>query len=97
MSHSALALFPCNPGKGEEFLGILMPALADTRAFEGCESIETYVDQDNPDHVYIWEKWASRENYEAYLAWRLESGMLDLLTPFMAPAAFRAIHLGPKD
>ena len=97
MSHSALAEFPCNPGKGQEFLELLLPALAETRAFEGSESIETYIDQDNPDHVILWEKWATRENYEAYLAWRMETGMLELIAPFMDPAAFRAVHLSPQD
>ena len=97
MSHTALALFPCNPDKGEGFLELLLPALADTRAFEGCESIETYVDQDNPDHIFLWEKWATRENYEAYLAWRTETGMMELIAPYMDPTAVRFIHLQPRD
>ena len=49
MSHTTLAEFPCTAGRGAEFLGALLPALADTRAFEGCEGIETYIDSDNPD------------------------------------------------
>ena len=97
MSHTALALFPCNPDKGEGFLELLLPALADTRAFEGCESIETYVDQDNPDHIFLWEKWATRENYEAYLAWRMETGMMELIAPYMDTTAVRFIHLQPRD
>ena len=88
--------FPCAPGKGAEFLEILLPALADTRAYEGCELVETYVDQDNPDLVMLWEKWAARENHEAYLAWRVETGMIDLIGPLMAGEP-RFVHLSAAD
>ncbi len=96
MSHTVLGEFLCSPGKGAEFLEIFLPALADTRAFEGCELVETYTDQDNPDVVILWEKWAARENHEAYLAWRMETGMLDLIGPFMA-AEPRFVHLSAAD
>ena len=85
--HTFLLL--CNPGKREEFFELLLAALADTRAFEECESVETYVDQDNPDHIYLWEKWATRAHYEAYLAWWMETGMLDSIAPFMDPPPSR--------
>ncbi len=96
MSHTALVEFQCAPGKGAEFLEILLPALADTRAYEGCESIEAYVDQDNPDLVVLWEKWAARENHQAYVAWRTETGLLDVIGPFMAEPP-RFIHLASAD
>lgn len=98
MSHSALAEFPCNPGKGQEFLEqLLLPAMEETRAFDGCESIETYVDQDDPDHVILWEKWATRNQYEAYIAWRMETGFVEMVAPFMDPAEFKAVHLSRQD
>ena len=96
MSHTALAEFACQAGKGAEFLDLLLPALADTRAFKGCEMIETYTDQDNPDLIVLWEKWATRGDYEAYLAWRLENGMLELIGPFVAGPP-RFVHLSTAD
>ncbi len=96
MSHTVLVEFPCAPGKGAEFVEILLSALADTRAFEGCERVETYLDQDNPDLVILWEKWAARENHETYLAWRVETGLLDLIGPFMA-GELRVVHLSAAD
>ena len=68
---------------GELLLPGLLESLSETRAFEGCESVETYVDQDDPDRVYLWEKWETRENYEQYIAWRIESGMLEALAPIL--------------
>lgn len=96
MSHSAKVEFTCKEGKGAEFLAALLPALAETRAYEGCESVETYTDADNPDLIVLWEKWAKRENQEAYLNWRVETGMIDMIGPFMAaPPSF--VHLTPQD
>lgn len=94
MSHTAVVEFPCHPGKGKELLDTLRVALADTRAFEGCESIETYSDQEEPDRVMLWEKWATRANYDAYLAWRMETGLMDVLAPFMDTQTLRITNLG---
>ncbi len=96
MSHTVYVEFKCQEGKGSDFLDVLLPALADTRAFDGCESIETFVDMGNQDTVILWEKWRDRSAQEAYLGWRIETGMLDLIGEFMAgPPAF--VHLDPKD
>lgn len=92
MSHTLFAEFRCAPGKGAEFVKVLLPALADTRKFEGCEMVETYIDQDNPDLVILWEKWAARENQQAYISWRIETGMLDSIGPFLAGEP-RFVHL----
>ena len=86
MSQTVHALFQCQPGKGAELLAILGSdqGLVATRAFEGCESIETYTDADNPDTIVLWEKFATRANHEAYLAWRIETGMIDMLGSILA-------------
>ena len=96
MSHTVMAEFPCAPGKGSELLSLLLPALADTRAFAGCLLVETYVDQDNPDLIVLWEKWADRSKQEAYMAWRVETGMLGLIGPFLGGAP-RFLHLSTAD
>lgn len=95
MSHTVIVEFPCNPGKGAEFLQFLDQALVDTRAFEGCELVEVYTDQDNPDLILLWEKWAAKSNQEAYLAWRMETGLGDALGPYMDPTGLRILQLQP--
>ncbi len=84
MSTSVIARFPMTEGMGAALIDTLRTALADTRAFEGCESIEVYTDNDNADTIVLWEKFATRANHEAYLAWRVETGMLEQLGPIMA-------------
>ena len=86
MSQTVHALFPCQAGKGVALLAILRSeqGLTATRAFEGCESIEAYTDADNPDNIVLWEKFATRADHEAYLAWRIETGMIDMLGSILA-------------
>ena len=96
MSHTVITEFNCQKGIGAAFLSGLLPALAETRAFEGCESVETYTDTDNPDRIFLWEKWATRQNQEAYLAWRVEAGMIDQMESVMeSPPRF--MHLSRED
>ncbi len=84
MSQTVHAVFACNVGLGAGLVETLKSALVDTRAFDGCESIEVYVDADEPDKVILWEKFATRAHHEAYLAWRVETGLLDMLAPILA-------------
>jgi len=84
LSQTVHAVFACNEGLGAGLVETLKSALVDTRAFDGCESIEVYVDADEPDTVILWEKFATRAHHEAYLAWRVETGLLDMLAPILA-------------
>jgi quinol monooxygenase YgiN len=92
LSHTVIVEVRCQPSKGDEFLASLLPALEDTRAFAGCESIEAYVDQRDPDLVVLWEKWEEEEHHEAYMAWRIEEGLLARLAPLFDGDA-RVLHL----
>ncbi len=96
MTHTVYLEFDCAESKGVEFLDVLLPALADTRAFEGCVSVETFINADAPDTVFLWEKWEERSNQEAYMVWRVETGLLDLIGPFMAGPP-KIAHLEAKD
>lgn len=92
MAHTVIVEFLCATGKGDEFLSLLLAALPDTRAYEGCQLVETYVDRDNPDLIVLWEKWADRSNHESYMAWRTKTGLLDVIGPFLIDAP-RFLHL----
>ncbi len=73
---------PVIPEKLEEYLGILKQALVDTRAYKGCQSVATYVEQANSNVVLV-EEWDSVEDQQAYMSWRAETGLLDAIVPFM--------------
>ena len=44
--------------------------LTDTRAFDGCVSVDVLEDVKDPAHLVIVEIWASKEQDAAYRAWR---------------------------
>ena len=76
--------FPCKPGMGDELLEILKAALNETRAFKGCLSVVTYVSAENPDEIVLLEEWDQKSSQEAYMQWRVETGMPEALAPILA-------------
>ena len=86
----------CQEGKGATLLDFLRAELPATRAFEGCQSVETFVDADDPDTVILFEQWAAREDNELYLAWRYETKMMDAINPLLqAPPELHYLDLDP--
>lgn len=63
-------------GRYNDFRDFMVRILPDTRPYQGCVSIEFVRDQDNPAHLLVMEKWNSRTDYERYLKWRMDSGIM---------------------
>ena len=51
--------------------------LKDTRAYEGCNALYFVQNLDDPTNLEFCSKWDSKEHYEKYLQWRVESGVLE--------------------
>ena len=78
------------PGKADAVKEFLQKNLPDTRAYAGFESLTVHQNQDDPNSFVIWEQWATRPNYEAYLAWRDETGVLQGFVDMLAgPPSFK--------
>ena len=73
---------PVKPDMLEEYLNILKGALVETRSYKGCRSVTTLVDQETSSVVLV-EEWDSAEDQQAYMAWRMETGLIDAIAPFM--------------
>ena len=59
---------------------------------QGCELVELYTSPDDPNLVYLWEKWRTRADQEKYLKWRTESGSMAAMGAILdGPAQF--LHL----
>ena len=69
------------PDSTDKFVTILEEILPDTRAYKGCINLEVYRNMDNATQITLVEEWESRQDYEAYFAWRTETGTLDRLIP----------------
>jgi quinol monooxygenase YgiN len=84
------------PAKLDEFLATLKELLPATRAYDGCQSLQTYADQDDPNHIVLIEQWESRAKQERYIAWRTETGVMAALGGFVAePPRFTFLDARP--
>ena len=72
-----------DPAKIDDFLAMMIEAAPATRARDGNRLFDIYVDQDKPGHVVFYEIWDSKEQQQAYLAWRQETGFNAKLGPYM--------------
>lgn len=64
-------------GRYDDFCRFMTEILPGSRSHKGCVSIDFVRNQDDPADVVVMEKWDSRQEYEAYVAWRTESGVLN--------------------
>ncbi|WJR33041.1 MULTISPECIES: putative quinol monooxygenase [Mycobacteroides] len=60
-----------------DFREFMVKILPHSRSYKGCVCIELVRNQDNPAHLLVMEKWNSRQDYERYLSWRMESGLMN--------------------
>ena len=81
----AIAVFRC---KSDQEQGELLAwlggddGLVKTRVYDGCHGIETLSGQDSV--VVLYERWESVEHHQAYVGWRMENGLVELLEPWLA-------------
>ena len=76
-------VFPIKPEKLDSFLAMMSEALKETRTFDGCISVKTYHEEDS-SNVLLIEEWESFEKQKAYLNWRVETGLMDVLAEYVS-------------
>ena len=78
---SVLVLLEMNAksGSAADIKNWLRDELHHARGFDGCNSITVQSNQDDPNNMVIVEDWDSRQQYEKYLAWRVERGDIEKL------------------
>ena len=98
MKNLVIVSFPAKEGMLENLKETLKAALPDTRSFNGCISVDTYI-EDATNTVYLIEDWESLDDQSKYLNWRIETGLLDILEPLLNGGAggLKAIVCGPKN
>ena len=70
--------------RAEEFKILLRELLPDTRSYEGCLRVDVYQGHDNPGIIYLVEDWNSKEHQQKYQSWRNESGIAEVVGPYLA-------------
>ncbi len=71
----------------EQVEAAIRETLAQTRQFPGNESLEVIVEDADPEHVVVVERWASSAHHADYVAWRA--------TPEGAARALGAVVAAP--
>ena len=86
MKNLVIVSFPAKEGRLDDLKETLKSALPDTRSFDGCISVDTYI-EDATNTVHLIEDWESLDHQSMYLNWRIETGLLDVLEPLLKDGA----------
>ncbi len=87
---------PVKEDKIEEFFDYMQKVLVDTRAYDGCISLNTY-HEIGSSTVLLIEEWEKMENQESYMQWRTETGMVEALSKFLDGDLVVKKYLPKKD
>ena len=81
MTSIAVATFRCNSDGRSALIDFLSgeEGLSVTRAYEGAIRVETLLSNDSDD-VILYEEWETVEHHQAYVGWRVETGLADFLS-----------------
>ena len=74
--------FPLITQKADEMINILKSALVETRKYDGCVSVDSFV-QECGGNLILIEHWESKLKQEAYLKWRMDTGLIETIQPFL--------------
>ena len=85
MSVMVTVEWPAKPETLSEFLDVLKQALVDTRTYDGCEEVQTFVEK-STGSVLLVEIWASEDHQKAYMKWRMEAGLMDAIGGYLDSA-----------
>ena len=97
MKNLVIVSFPAKSETLNDLKEALKSALPDTRSFDGCISVKTFIEE-STNTIHLIEDWESLEHQQKYLAWRIETGLLDLLEPLLngGASALKAVICGPE-
>jgi quinol monooxygenase YgiN len=74
------------PEKRLEFSDWFNGILPDTRSYNGCTEVNSCSVSDDSEVVEIISKWGSKDQYDAYLAWREATGVVAKLGEYVSAA-----------
>ncbi len=84
MAETVTLMFSVKPERADEFKSLLKELLPATRAYEGCLNVDVYQDQDDSGSICLVEDWETKAHQQKYQAWRDDSGIAEVVGPFLA-------------
>ena len=97
MKNLVIVSFPAKVGSLETLKEAMRRALPDTRNFDGCLSVKTFIEE-STNTIHLIEDWESLNHQATYLNWRVETGLLDDLDSFLegGAAAIKVVSCGSE-
>ena len=74
--------FKCQPNSVKAVVDLLEASLPETRSYPGCQSLDVYFDATTQTYTAL-ETWASADHYRAYLEFRTEQGIAEVVDPLL--------------
>jgi quinol monooxygenase YgiN len=74
MSTHVVNEFHALPDRAEDVVNLLIELSPISKTRLGCEAISLRRNQDDPTNIVGDTRWATRRDYDNYLAWRTDSG-----------------------
>ena len=98
MENLVIVSFPAKAETLNSLKEALKSALPDTRAFDGCIYVDTYIEH-STNTIHLIEDWKTLEHQQKYLEWRVQTGLLDMLDPLLygGAANLKVTVCGPKN
>tara|TARA_B100000886_G_scaffold66059_1_gene41430 strand:+ start:1283 stop:1588 length:306 start_codon:yes stop_codon:yes gene_type:complete len=97
MKNLVIVSFPAKSESLETLKKAMKRALPDTRSFEGCISVNTFIEE-STNTIHLIEDWETLDHQATYLNWRVENGLLTDLEPLLdgGAAAINVVLCGPE-
>ena len=86
MKNLVIVSFPAKEESLETLKEAMRRALPETRSFDGCHSVNTFIEE-STNTIHLIENWETLNHQAAYLNWRVETGLLDNLDLFLEGGA----------
>ena len=80
------------PGLGGEVIELLKSILPDTRAYDGNLAQYIVSDVEDSDKIEGFGRWESKEKFETYFQWRIETGFIKKLGEYLAAEPAVRVH-----
>ena len=79
-------------GMGSELLEFINGILPETRAYDGAQAYYSSSDIEDTDKIELFGRWDSKEKFDAYFQYRVETGLLDKLSKYLAAEPVLRVH-----
>lgn len=67
-------------GEQDVFTDLCREAFKVTRAYDGCQTIDLTYNTEDENNWVLTETWDSKEQYEKYVAFRVEDGTVEAIS-----------------